>query len=115
MELLSLALLIGLLAIAYTRLPKKGKEPEYLVHIQGRTEQDEHMDFAVSLFKGESFNEWKRRMDLAARLIEDRRKFNNDRVLEIMKKAQEENEKKKAEEVAKNVALKLVDGGLKKS
>lgn len=121
MEFLALCILISAIILAYARwVPKvKGPTPEYLVHLQKRTEEDEHMDFTISLFKDEPYEDWKRRIKVAAHMCEDRIKFNNDRMLEVMKQAQEEKEaikkSEQEEKAAKDVALKLVQDGLNKT
>ncbi len=56
----------------------------YTVHIQGRTEQDETMDFAVTLLQDETPEERQAKIDGAFEMREARLKFQNDRVLKIM-------------------------------
>lgn len=73
------------------------------VHIQGKTEQDEVMDFTISLFEDETADLWEQKLNTAFGLREKRLKFQNDRVLAIM-------EASKA-----GIPLKLTDEELAKS
>lgn len=52
----------------------------YAVHIQARTEEAEHMDFAVQLFEDETIEVWEEKLKVACDLTEKRRKFNNERI-----------------------------------
>jgi hypothetical protein len=74
------------LDILYARSIKK---VAYLVHIQGRTEADEHMDFAVSLFEDESEGVWDEKLSRAFELREKRLAFQNKRVIDLMKPSEE--------------------------
>lgn len=65
------------------------KKVAYTVHIQGRTEQDEHMDFAVVLFEDDKAN-WARKLQGAFELREERLKFQNERVLKIVQEAEQQ-------------------------
>lgn len=60
-----------------------------VLHIQGRTEEAETFDFAVTLFEDESVGKWEERIQLFCSIQERRRAFNNER----MAKAMEEHRK----------------------
>lgn len=73
--------------------PTKAREVAFLVHVQGRTESNEHMDFAVSLYADESVGAWKEKLGQAFELREWRLKFQNERMLDLERQIAEENEK----------------------
>ena len=60
------------------------------MHIQERTEEAETLDFAVSLFEDESEEQWFKKIGKAFKMAEDRRAFNNQRMIEIQNKIREE-------------------------
>jgi hypothetical protein len=66
------------------------KKVAYVLHIQERTEEAETLDFAVTLYQDETPGIWREKMEYAFKASEERRKFNNDRLLEAYKIRQEE-------------------------
>lgn len=87
---------------------KAAKPVDYLVHVQGRTSEDEHMDFAVSLFSKESQGKWEEKLATAQSLIGKRREYNNNIMIERHKSAlrQAQEEKKLVQEAPNVVELK---------
>ena len=81
---MTLALLIAALAYVaaniYDRIQKK---IAYSVHVQGKTESDEVMDFTVILYQKESIESWKQRLETAFELKEWRLQYQNKRMQEL--------------------------------
>jgi len=82
--MMTLALLIAALAYVaaniYDRIQKK---IAYSVHVQGKTESDEVMDFTVILYQKESIESWKQRLETAFELKEWRLQYQNKRMQEL--------------------------------
>lgn len=68
---------------------KLNQKVEYSVHIQGRTSEDEFMDFTVPLYADETVGKWQEKLAIPNELIEKRRNFTNSRLLELHKAATE--------------------------
>lgn len=66
------------------------RKVSYTVHVQERTEEAETIDFAVHLFEDETHGKWMEKLNKAFKMAEDRRAFNNHRMMEEYKKMQEE-------------------------
>lgn len=91
MEHLALAILvIGLIHLLIKKREAKERGNVHSVlHIQAKTEEAETMDFAINLLKSESNEDHSKKIDQIFAITELRRRFNNDRLNEIMKAHEE--------------------------
>ncbi len=80
---------------------KDKRRLSYTLHIQGRTEESETMDFGVQLFEDETLLQWREKIYRAFSIQEERRAYQNQRMQELYAKAKAEAEKAKAEEKQK--------------
>ncbi len=97
MEFLLFLVVLVAIAVTHFYLQQKDKRRHaFTVHIQGRTEEAETLDFAVTLFEDETQGQWEAKMEKAFHLSEKRRSFNNQRILDIM-----EAEKQKLKDIKK--------------
>lgn len=77
--------------IIYTYLTQKDKRKlAFVANITEQTEEAESINFAVHLFDDESEDRWLEKMGKAFKMAEDRRSFNNKRMMEMIEKAQKE-------------------------
>lgn len=60
-----------------------------IVHIQGKTEEAEHIDIGINFLEKETPEEWYAKLTKFADLIEKRRAYNNERVQGEFQKARE--------------------------
>lgn len=65
------------------------KKVSYMVHVTERTEEAETLDFALTLFDDESMGKWAEKLERAYSIAEARRGFNNQRMIELNKRAME--------------------------
>lgn len=62
----------------------------FVANITEQTEEAETINFAVHLFDDETEDKWLEKMGKAFKMAEDRRSFNNQRMMEMIEKAQKE-------------------------
>lgn len=90
MEFYSFFLLVALIATAHFYFQERNKRKvAFTVHVQGRTEEAETLDFGITLFSDEDENSWLEKMNQALTMTEKRRAYNNDRMMKLMKDAEE--------------------------
>ena len=75
--------------LAYIYFTQKDKRKlGFTVHVTERTEEAETLDFATHLYEDESFEKWREKLNVAYKFAEDRRKFNNDRMMALYAEAE---------------------------
>lgn len=86
-----LALALVLCFIVHTYLVQKDKRKlAFVANITEQTEEAESINFAVHLFDDESEEKWLEKMGKAFKMAEDRRGFNNKRMMEMIEEAQKQ-------------------------
>jgi len=68
---------------------KDKRKLAFTVHVQERTEEAENLDFGVQFFADETEDKWREKLEVAFRMAEERRSFNNKRMMEMFAKAEE--------------------------
>lgn len=87
-----LAAALVLCFIVYTYLAQRDKRKlAFVANITEQTEEAESINFAVHLFDDEPEEKWLEKMGKAFKMAEDRRGFNNKRMMEMIEQAQKEN------------------------
>ena len=66
---------------------KDKRKLSFTVNVSEQTEEAEHMTFGVHLFEDESEEMWVEKLNKAFKIAEDRRGFNNKRMLDLMEQA----------------------------
>jgi len=77
--------------VIYIYFTQKDKRKlAFVANITEQTEEAETINFAVHLFDDETEDKWLEKMGKAFKMAEDRRSFNNKRMMEMLEKAQKQ-------------------------
>jgi hypothetical protein len=67
----------------------------FTVHVTERTEEAETLDFATHLYEDETQDKWQEKLNIAFKMAEDRRSYNNKRMMDLYAEAQKAKEENK--------------------